>query len=35
MSEAVFVQKGAAIDYTPTEAAVDAVDIVFLANNYA
>jgi predicted RecA/RadA family phage recombinase len=35
MSEAVFVQKGAAIDYTPTEAAVDAGDIVFLANNYA
>lgn len=35
MSEAVFVQKGAAIDYTPTEAAVAAGDIVFLANNYA
>ena len=35
MSEAVFVQKGAAIDYTPTSAAVDAGDIVFLANNYA
>ena len=35
MSEAVFVQKGAAIDYTPTEAAVAAGDIVFLADNYA
>lgn len=35
MSEAVFVQKGAAIDYTPASAAVDAGDIVFLANNYA
>lgn len=35
MSEAVFVQKGAAIDYTPTSADVEAGDIVFLANNYA
>lgn len=35
MSEAIFVQKGAAIDYTPTESAVAAGDIVFLANNYA
>lgn len=35
MSEAVFVQKGAAIDYTPTSADVDSGDIVFLANNYA
>lgn len=35
MPEAVFVQKGAAIDYTPTSADVEAGDIVFLANNYA
>lgn len=35
MSEAVFVQKGAAIDYTPASADVEAGDIVFLANNYA